>query len=190
MKLIIGLGNPGLCYKTTRHNVGFIAVETLAKINKLEFRRNRFLKSLTAKGKVFGRDSLLILPQTYMNLSGTAVAQAVKRSNAAIEDILVICDDTAIPLGCIKIKPKGGHGGHKGLASIIMELKSNEFSRLRVGIGKQEEGRDLSDYVLAKFSRAEKLVLNKSLETVVEAVRGWIEEGIEKTMSNFNRKTV
>jgi PTH1 family peptidyl-tRNA hydrolase len=188
LKLIVGLGNPGLRYRSTRHNVGFLALERLAKKNRFLFKPNRSFKAFIADGKIHGHPVWLAQPQTFMNLSGQAVLALVKRKKAASSDLLIVCDDVALPLGAVKIKAKGSAGGHKGLASIIERLGTKDFSRLRLGIGKDVINKDLSDYVLSTFKKDEIAVLDKVLDEAVAIMEAWIAEGTDSCMSLYNRK--
>jgi len=187
-KIIVGLGNPGSRYSSTRHNVGFLAVERLAEQFGLTFRSSRFLKSRIAEGPIQGEFVCLALPQTFMNLSGDAVRALIRKKNISNKDLLVVCDDIALPLGNLRIRARGGHGGHKGLASIIARLNTKDFARVRIGIGRGDINEDLSDYVLSGFKKSEGPVLSDVLEKTVEALQAWLGEGIQKCMNRFNRK--
>lgn len=186
-KLIVGLGNPGLAYRSTRHNIGFAAVERLARENRFFFKLNRSFKSLIASGKIKNLNVCLALPQTFMNLSGEAVVSIVRKKHIPLSDILIVSDDVALPLGTIKIKPRGSDGGHKGLASCIEKLGTREIPRLRIGIGREDKT-TLTDFVLSRFDKSEEPVLNKALLRAVEAIEVWTDEGIDACMNRFNIK--
>lgn len=186
IKLIVGLGNPGAAYKKTRHNAGALAVEKLAGKNRFLFKRNRSFKSLIASGKIQGESACLALPQTFMNLSGEAVALLMRKKRILPEDILVVCDDAALPLGTFKVKAGGSDGGHNGLASIIEKLGTKDFPRLRLGIGGTQG--DLSDYVLSSFKKDEEPVMREALDKSVEIMETWLAQGIDTCMNRFNRK--
>ncbi len=188
VKLIVGLGNPGSAYHGTRHNIGSRTVELLAKKNKLVFKNNRSFKSFYVKGSIGGQPVILALPQTFMNLSGVAVASLVKKKNIPLKDILVVCDDVALSLGQIRCRPQGSSGGHNGVASCIERLGTNEFARLRLGVGREGEKKDLADYVLSLFKKEEKPDVEVMLKRAVEALEIWVFEGIEECMNRYNTK--
>jgi len=188
-KLIVGLGNPGLSYRRTRHNAGAQAVLSFAKKNKFIFKADRSLKSLVAEKMFQGHAVYLALPQTFMNLSGEAVLALTRKKKINTASILIVCDDMAIAPGEIKIKPRGSAGGHNGLASVIEYLSTTEVARLRIGIGRPEAAASLSDYVLSPFSKAERLLLQKVLENVPCVLEAWILEGIDHCMNRFNNKS-
>jgi PTH1 family peptidyl-tRNA hydrolase len=186
VKAIIGLGNPGLKYIATRHNVGFLVVRHLARVRKIRLRQ-RLFHSLSGRGRIGACEVLLGLPNTYMNLSGEAVAEIVKAKKIALEDLLVVCDDINLPLGKMRIRPRGSDGGHKGLRSIIKELGSEDFSRLRVGIGlPQHKEQDLSKYVLARFKRSELKSVEEVVEEAARASQVWVQQGVTTAMNKFN----
>lgn len=189
MKLIVGLGNPGRIYTQTRHNIGFSVVKALGRIYKIPFRKNNNTFSLTAKGKIEGGPVLLALPLTYMNLSGNAVKELLKKYKAGLGDLLVVCDDIDLRLGGLRIRPSGSSGGHRGLSSVIGALGSEEFSRLRIGIGRpQENGFDTADYVLSAFTKKEKNKIKEILENACECCRIWVAKGVTVSMNIFNRR--
>lgn len=184
MKLIVGLGNPGIEYKFTRHNFGSFIIEALAQELGANFKRSIFAKSRIAKAIYHDEEILLLLPLTFMNLSGRAVNYILRKYKIALNDILVVCDDTNLDFGKIRIKPAGSDGGHNGLKSIISSLQSREFARLRIGIG--SAGKDLAKYVLEDFSKEEKKELKSYAESAVKACLLWIKSGIEEAMNKFN----
>ncbi len=188
MKLIVGLGNPGRVYAGSRHNIGFMVVDALAKDCGAKLKRSFGYRSLTAKVKVEGSDVLLAEPLTYMNLSGRAVAALFKKNKAALKDLLVICDDMDLELGRLKIRASGSSGGHRGLESIIASLSSREFSRLRIGIGRPGEKAEAAEYVLSPFNREERKKAAKIVDKACACVMAWLIEGTEKTMNLFNKK--
>ena len=189
MKLIIGLGNPSVSYKATRHNAGAMAVERLAKKEKLVFKLDRSFKSYIASGKISGESVCLALPQTFMNLSGEAVEALVKKRRIDYQDVLVVYDDVNLLLGQIKAKPKGSDGGHHGLASVIEKLGVNDIPRLRLGIGCQGLRGDLTGHVLSKFEKGETDIIEGILDKASEAMKTWILEGMDKCMNACNTKT-
>ncbi len=186
MKLIVGLGNPGRRYDKTRHNIGATIVNRIAEDNDALLDRKRF-DAQFGIGSFWDGDILLLLPQAYMNRSGLAVCEFLRWKNAALADMLVVCDDTDLPLGDIRIRRSGSSGGHNGLGSIIDTLGHEEFPRLRVGIGRSDESGDLSDYVLAKFAPDEFTLLRKGIEEAVSCCEGWARCGITVAMNKFNR---
>jgi peptidyl-tRNA hydrolase, PTH1 family len=188
MKLIVGLGNPGRVYAGSRHNIGFLVVDALAKDYGIKLKSAFGYRSLIAKVKVEGSDVLLAEPATYMNLSGRAVAALLKKNKIALKDLLVICDDMDLGLGRLKIRASGSSGGHRGLESIIVSLASREFSRLRIGIGRPDDKVEAADYVLLPFSREEKKRVVKIVDKACACARAWVIEGTEKTMNLFNKK--
>ena len=184
MKLIVGLGNPGEKYKSTRHNIGANVTKRLAKRNNISLRRRKY-SSRFGERKIGDEQVYIILPLTYMNLSGGAVRSIVKDKEIALSDILVICDDADLKLGNIRIRPKGSDGGHRGLRSIIENLGSESFSRLRIGIGK--EG-DLRNHVLAPFSKDETGKVEEVEERAADAALCWLTKGIVQTMNVYNAR--
>lgn len=186
-KLIVGLGNPRLPYGGTRHNIGAEAVERLAKELGLTLCLHRPLKSSLAKGKIGDSDVFLLLPQTFMNLSGDAVLALMKGKRISLNRLLVVCDDVALPLGCLRMRPRGSAGGHRGLASVIEKIGTGDFARLRLGIGSRDNQGDLSDYVLARFEKKEEPEVRKMLKGAVAAIEMWVGAPIDKCMSRFNR---
>lgn len=187
MKLIVGLGNPGILYGGSRHNIGFQVIKHLAKAKKFALKKEKGLKVLSAKGKLEGRDAVLALPLTFMNLSGEALSPLLKKYKAQLGDLLVVCDDLDLEFGQIKIRCGGSSAGHRGIQSIIDSLGSNEFSRLRVGIGRPGNI-DASEYVLAHFKRNERTQLPEIIKRAKECCLTWVDEGLEKSMNIFNRK--
>ena len=186
-KLIVGLGNPDSVYSLTRHNAGAQAVKRFAKENNFIFKKSCILKGFFAQGHIDTEVVSLLLPQTYMNLSGGAVAAYLKRKPTPLEDILIVYDDIALPLGQVRLKPHGSAGGHNGLANVIERLVTQNIARLRIGIA-GDHFENLSDYVLSKFGTHEKIVLNEALNFAVQAMKAWILEDIDRVMSSYNIK--
>lgn len=189
MKLIIGLGNPGLEYKLTKHNIGFEVVAALAKENDIKLNK-RVHFSLSGKGRIAGVEVVLALPQTYMNLSGKAVGELARREIKELEDLIVVCDDINIELGRIRIRAGGSSGGHKGLGSIIGILGSDCFARLRVGIATDIHKGDITNYVLSPFKRKEKRNVAHVVSLAKDAVTCMIEKPIEEAMARFNKRKI
>lgn len=184
MKLIVGLGNPGEKYKFTRHNIGADVAKRIAKSNNISLRKRKYL-SRFGEGKIGGEEVNIILPLTYMNLSGRAVGSIVRDKEIALSDILVICDDADLKLGNIRIRPRGSSGGHRGLSSIIENLGSESFPRLRIGIGKNG---DLRNHVLSTFGKDEINKVEEIQEKTAQAVLSWLTKGIVKTMNLYNAR--
>lgn len=190
MKLIVGLGNPGRLYKDSRHNLGFIALKAFARQHKIALKKEKGIPALSGKGRVAGENLVLALPLTFMNLSGTAVKALLKKYKAGPQDLLVICDDLDLVLGSLKIRPQGSSAGHRGMGSVIEALKTEGFSRLRLGIGRPQDRRtDTSGYVLSSFSRQEKEKIKEVIEDTCACLRAWAKEGITKAMNTFNRRS-
>ncbi len=187
-KLIVGLGNPGPKYLWTRHNAGFIVLDRFAHLAGIQTTRKSF-SGYYGEGDFEGNRLLLLKPQTYMNLSGRSVAEALRFHKLTTADLIVIHDELDIPFGQIKLKADGGHGGHNGLRSLHQELGSGEYKRLRIGIGKPLHG-DMADYVLTNFSKDEMNELPKIVDGVVDALEMLIVEGLPKSMSLYNNKNL
>jgi PTH1 family peptidyl-tRNA hydrolase len=183
--LIVGLGNPGREYESTRHNLGFMLVDLLAKQTGREIRREE-CRSLIGRTEIENLNVELAKPQTYMNLSGEAVSCLVRKDGRSIGRMIVISDDLALPFGTIRVRPKGTHGGHNGLRSIIDCLGTQEFIRLRIGIMPEHPLANTKSFVLDRFSKAEFETVEKVLEESAEAVRAIVLEGVEKAMARFN----
>ena len=188
MWLVVGLGNPGATYARSRHNAGFMLVERLARAWGAHFREKKS-RLRVAEARCGGEPVLLAQPLTYMNLSGHAVRALVASRRVAPERLLVVYDDLDIPLGGIRVRPQGSAGTHKGMQSIVREIGTAEFPRLRIGIGPLPEGRDAAAYVLRRFRRDERELLERGLASAAEAVDMILAGGLEKAMTAFNRKT-
>lgn len=187
MYMVAGLGNPGSRYELTRHNVGFRVVDRLGDQLDTRIARSMF-KALYGEAVAGTQKIILAKPQTYMNLSGTALKAMMNWYKILPRELLVIYDDMDLPVGKIRIRGKGGHGGHKGMISIIEQLGTNDFSRLRVGIGRPGiPGYDPADWVLGRFSKEEEETINNGLADAVEAALFLVKEGAEAAMNKFNR---
>ena len=186
MRLIVGLGNPGPACAETRHNVGFWVVAAVAGEAGIRFRRHG--EVLRAEGRL-GREAVtLAKPQSYMNRSGPVVAALVDDLGLDLSAVIVIHDDLDLDPGRIRIKARGGHGGHQGVLSIIDALESDRFARVKIGIGRPPEGVDPADYVLAPVSARERAVLEEAVQQAVRAVECWVGEGLMAAMNRFNVK--
>ncbi|HEX2980670.1 MAG TPA: aminoacyl-tRNA hydrolase [Anaerolineaceae bacterium] len=184
--IIVGLGNPGREYRGNRHNVGFMVVDRIAGEIGVSMTRLQ-QKALIAQGTFGGRRVILAKPQTFMNLSGQAVASLVKFYKTPLEQLIVIHDDLDLPLGTLRMRKNGSAGGQKGVLSTIERLGTQEFPRLRVGIGRPSGGIDPKDYVLHDFAPYEKATLDEVLDLAQAAVRTFIEKGLETAMNQYNR---
>jgi PTH1 family peptidyl-tRNA hydrolase len=186
MKIIVGLGNPGLKYENTRHNAGFMTMDKLAELCHLSFDQEKF-SSLFAKGKVNGEDVVLIKPLTYMNNSGLALRQVMDFYKAGNDEILVIYDDVDLPVGKIRLRQKGSAGGHNGIKSIIQCTFGQEFDRIRVGVGK-DPNYSMIDWVLSKFKPEEKEPLSDATTQAAHAAYDAISQPFNRVMNNYNKK--
>ena len=182
MWLFCGLGNPGERYKNTRHNFGFLVIETFAKKHHLNF---KFYKDLESEAAYYKDKAILIKPLTYMNLSGRAVKKWILKEGIPLKNLLVIYDDLDLPLGKIKILPKGGAGGHKGMLSIIEALETSDFPRMKLGINKPLS-QPIIDYVLSPFSEKENPKVIKVLDLASSALQDILNLGLLKTMTKYN----
>ncbi len=188
MKLIVGLGNPGKQYRLTRHNIGFMIVEEMARLNSIKLRLNRRFKALTGEGIIGDGNCYLAMPQTLMNLSGNSVRLIVNWLRIDLDKILLIIDDIAFSFGDVRIRRKGSDAGHKGLGSIIDCLGSEEFSRMRVGIMGRKVVKDYSLYVLDRFTTREQKALPGILDRACKVCECWVREGIDAAMNKYNIK--
>ncbi|MEW6064998.1 MAG: aminoacyl-tRNA hydrolase [Bacillota bacterium] len=185
MKLIVGLGNPGAEYAQTRHNIGFMVVDSLAGELGLDVNKNQH-KALVGQAQIGGQKVILAKPQTYMNLSGQAVVALLNWYKLTPRDVLVITDDMDLPPGCLRIRKNGSAGGQKGLKNIIELLGTQDFARMRVGIGRPEHG--AVGHVLGKITGTEAELVGPAIAAAVDAVKVWVLEGTEKAMNKFNQK--
>ena len=183
--LIVGLGNPGKTYGGTRHNIGFVAVERLAEKHNLSFKKKSEFKGIVAKGNIGDDSVILLMPLTYMNLSGESVALVMRYFSVDLSRLIILTDDVAIPLGQLRIRVNSGSGGHNGLKSIEACLGTNRYPRLRIGVGSPEGG-DLSEYVLGQFSKEEEKLIPGVLEKVIQSVELWLDEGLTSAMNYAN----
>ena len=193
MKLIVGLGNPGMEYVWTPHNAGFLAVDRIAEVCDAQI-NNRRGRALTARTKLMGYDVLLAKPETFMNLSGLSVAALLKELELGAEDLIVLYDELAFPLGTLRLAERGSANGHNGVKSISAVLGTEEWMRVRLGVGKPVlvDGREVkaggTGYLLAPMRKAELATLDEALDRAVRAVERWLTEGAAAAMNEFNRK--
>jgi len=185
--LIVGLGNPGERYEWTRHNLGFMLVDMLARQSGAQVKRSE-CRALVGRAEIEGRAVELVKPQTYMNLSGESVACLLRKREGLgpASDLLVVSDDIALPFGSIRLRPQGSSGGQKGLKSIISMLGTDEFLRLRVGIKPEHPVSDTAAYVLERFPKAQHAEVEKVLERCADALRAVLRDGIDRAMSQYN----
>lgn len=184
MKVIVGLGNPGSRYATTRHNVGFMVIDLLAESSGTSRFQHRFAADIAERTEDETK-VLLVKPETFMNLSGHSVRQVVDYYDVALDDLLVVCDDVNLPLGKLRFRTRGNHGGHNGLRDIQAHLGTSIYPRFRIGVG-AAEGDDLVDHVLGRFRAGERTLINEALGLAVQAVASWIHQGIDKAMNQYN----
>jgi PTH1 family peptidyl-tRNA hydrolase len=185
MRMVVGLGNPGDKYLDTRHNMGFMVIDALAEVLRMEVKQRKF-GARFGSGEFAGKKLILLKPWQYMNRSGQAVATAAGFYKLGIDDLLVVSDDLDLEPGRIRLRAKGSAGGHNGLADISQKLGANEFARCRVGIGRSDRQEAVS-YVLERPTKDQKPLLDSAVERAHEAVFCWIERGIETAMNEFNR---
>ncbi len=192
MKVIVGLGNPGFSYRRSRHNFGFMVVQALAEQRGMRFRRAQH-QSTQANGRIGKEQVVLVRPMTFMNDSGVAVAGAVKyyisderESGSSLDDLLVVCDDVSLDIGRVRLRRSGSAGGHNGLKSIIHHLHTDQFARLRLGVGQPPDGVDMMSYVLGVFRRNEWQTVHEVIGRAVQAIETWVYFGIDEAMNRFN----
>lgn len=185
--LVIGLGNPGKEYEWTRHNIGFMLVDTLARDSNSEVKRTE-CQSLVGRAQLEGKRIELVKPQTFMNLSGEAVACLLRKRTdlKPSSDLLVVVDDLALPFGTIRLRPRGSSGGHNGLKSIAQHLRTEEYARLRIGIQPEHQIADTARFVLERFPHNARKNVEEILDKSAQLVRSVIRNGIERTMSEYN----
>ena len=188
MYIIAGLGNPGKEYINTRHNVGFSVIDMISDKYNIPVIEKK-MKALIGKGMINGQKVLLVKPQTYMNLSGESLREIIDYYKIDIgSEVIVIYDDIALPVGSLRIRPKGSAGGHNGIKNIILHLHSENFLRVRVGVGEKPPKMDLADYVLGHFSPDEGKAEKEAFERAVAAVSMLIDDKLEEAMNQYNRK--
>lgn len=196
MKLIVGLGNPGADYDGTRHNVGFELVDRLAAAHTIKVdERIKGVRALVGRGRIADEPVMLVKPLTYMNVSGEAVLALAKREliekngddaeRLVVENIFVVCDDIHLPVGKIRIRAQGSSGGQNGLKSVASQLATQNFARLRIGVGEPPPDSQI-EWVLGRFGRADRLVMDDTLIVAMGAAEVWLAHGIERAMNRFN----
>lgn len=185
MKIVVGLGNPGKQYEGTRHNVGFDTLRRLAEQHSAETPKQKF-ESYVAEAMVGGQRTLLVWPQTFMNRSGTAARLATQFYKSPLEDLLVICDDFALDVGRLRIRAKGSSGGQNGLKDVAQQLGTEEYVRLRIGVGPVPGGRNAADFVLGRFGSKERESVDVAIADAAAAVACWATGGVTEAMNRFN----
>jgi PTH1 family peptidyl-tRNA hydrolase len=186
--LVVGLGNPGKRYAATPHNAGFAVADLLGDRLGCRLKRSWRFRAKLGNGRIEGTRLLLVKPLTFMNISGEAVAPIMRYYRLAQERLIVVADDADLPLGVVRVKAKGGSGGHRGLDSVIMHLDSQGFIRIRLGIGRDSRGADLVDHVLSPLEGEEHKLFSEEVKQAVEAVQSCVLEGVDKTMNTFNSR--
>ncbi len=188
MKLIVGLGNPGIEYQFTPHNLGFLAVDRIAEQCGVRV-NNRNCRAQTARARIGETEVVLAKPETFMNLSGQSVRELVQEYQAQPEhDLVLLYDELDLPFGTLRIRPRGRSAGHNGVESVIDALGTQEFVRIRMGVGPDHPVGDGARYVLSQFKKAQYPVIDQVLETTAEAVKVILAEGVQAAMNRFNRK--
>lgn len=189
MYFIVGLGNPGTKFNATRHNIGFEVIERIAYEHNIKVDRKKH-QAFVGQGVIKGEKVLLMMPQTYMNLSGQALASALDFYKETSDKVIVIYDDTSLDVGKLRIRQRGSAGGHNGIKNIIAHLGTQEFDRVKVGVGEKPPGWDLADYVLSRFEGNEMKVMTESVKMAADATVAMIDLGADKAMNQFNNKSV
>lgn len=187
MYIIVGLGNPGKQYEHTRHNVGFEVIDRLAEKHDISMTERKH-RAFCGKGLIGGRKAMLVKPQTFMNLSGESVKSAVDFYQIGTDELIVVYDDVSLSPGQLRIRRAGSAGGHNGIKNIIAQLGTQEFPRVKVGVGEKPERMDLADYVLSHFSKGEWEMMEEAFKEAADAVEVMIADGADAAMNRFNAK--
>jgi len=187
MYVIIGLGNPGTRYEKTRHNVGFDAIDLLSKKHNIGMTKIKH-KAVIGDGTIEGCRVLLVKPQTFMNLSGESVREIIEWYKIPTRNIIILYDDIDLPVGKLRIRPNGSSGTHNGMRSVIYQIQSEDFPRIRIGVDKPPQGWDLADFVLSKFLSDERKIVDDVIENATRAVEVILKSGVDNAMNRFNSK--
>jgi len=187
---IIGLGNPGPRYARNRHNVGFICLDSFAQTHGFSWKPDAKRAADLGQGNLKGKKTYLVKPVTFMNLSGESARKVLAYYQIPMTNLLVIYDDVDIPFGKLRFRPSGSAGSHNGMKSMVVELGTDQFARLRIGVGEPPPEWDIQDYVLGNFSKTEEPQLEKIIDTAVEAVSFWMSKGTEAAMNQYNALTL
>lgn len=185
MKCIVGLGNPGRKYEKTRHNAGFMVIDELLKRHQWKLKKDKFNGKSTVE-RFDGEKVIFLQPQTFMNLSGESIRALVEFHRLDVDDILVIYDDLDLPVGKIRLRLKGGHGGHNGIRSTIDHMGTKEFKRLRIGVGRPSTSMSVIDYVLGSFSKEQQEEVAASIKRAADACETWLQKPFSDVMNEFN----
>ena len=188
MRLIVGLGNPGQQYAQTRHNLGFLTLERWAAREGWPVKKSLLCQGRIAKGVSGGQECWLLMPQTFMNLSGVAVRQFLAKQTIDLAEILIVCDDLNLNFGQLRLRPRGSAGGHNGLQSVMDQLGTSDFPRLRMGIGQPPGRQDAADFVLRPFRKDEQEALPAFLDETMACCQAWVSGDIGEVMSQFNKR--
>lgn len=186
MKCIVGLGNPGRKYRKTRHNIGFMVIDELLQRHQWKLNHTKFNGDYAIE-HINGEKVIILQPQTFMNLSGDAIRPLIDYYNIDVQDVLVVYDDLDLPIGKIRLRQKGGHGGHNGIRSCLDHLGQKDFKRLRVGIGRPTTAQAVVDYVLGKFSKRDQEDVDYSIQKATDACEAWLEKPFDSVMNEFNQ---
>lgn len=187
MKIIVGLGNPGMQYTATRHNVGFEVIERFAYEENISLSQKKH-KAILGTGIIHGKKVMLVQPQTYMNRSGESIGEIMHYYSVSLEDLLVVYDDINLPFGTLRLRKKGSAGGHNGLKNIIAHLGTQDFARIRIGVGEKPPGWGLADYVLSRFSKEEILQISSTIKDSCSAISDIILYDMNHAMNSYNQK--
>lgn len=185
--VIIGLGNPGTRYENTRHNVGFDTIDRLSKKNNIAVTKVKH-KAVIGDGTIEGHRVLLVKPQTFMNLSGESVREIIEWYKISVKNIIIVYDDIDLPVGKLRIRPNGSSGTHNGMRSVIYQIQSDDFPRIRIGVDKPPQGWNLADFVLSKFSSEERKIVEDAIENAAGAVEAILKSGVDNAMNRFNSR--
>lgn len=185
MKCIVGLGNPGKKYSTTRHNVGFMVIDELLRRHSLDLNKTKFSGNYALE-RIANQKVLLLEPQTYMNLSGEAIRPLMDYYNVDTDDVVIVYDDLDLPTGKIRLRQKGGPGGHNGIKSTISHLGTKEFKRIRIGVGRPSTPQPVIDYVLGSFPKEQEDDVQDSITKAADAFEAWLEKPFIEVMNEFN----
>lgn len=189
MVFIVGLGNPGTRFSATRHNIGFEVIDRLAYDYNIKVDKKKH-HAFVGKGVIKGEKVVLMKPQTYMNDSGRAIADALNFYKEDSDAVIIVFDDTSLDIGRLRIRERGSAGGHNGIKSIISHLGTQEFDRVKVGVGEKPPGWNLADYVLSRFDDSEMTIVRKSVKMSADAVAHMVDQGAQKAMNLYNGKTI
>ncbi len=188
LRLIVGLGNPGKDYEYTRHNAGFLIIKHIAEQHHLKITLSPECKGLVAQGRIFQQECCLFFPGTFMNNSGVPVKQIIAGKNIGLDDVLVVCDDMNLDFGRLRLRARGSDSGHNGLSSVIYHLGSQDFPRLRMGIGSAKNKKDAVDFVLEEFNKKEKKQLPALIAEASDCCMMWLTQDIGEAMNQFNKR--